>query len=112
MNETLAANSNIALYFAMAVFTIAMVSYAVDLAGFAPRAADPAEPEQARELVAAGGPGTAGRVDTAGGSPVDGPPGTDDLAAARRRPAAGIAIALTWLGTLVLASSVVMRGLS
>ena len=39
MNETLAANSNYALYFAMAVFTIAMVSYAVDLAGFAPRAA-------------------------------------------------------------------------
>ena len=57
MNETLAANSNIALYFAMAVFTIAMVSYAVDLAGFAPRPAEPAEPEQARELVAAGGRG-------------------------------------------------------
>ena len=111
MNETLAANSNIALYFAMAVFTIAMVSYAVDLAGFAPRAA---EPEEARELVAAGGSGTAGRPATAdpvGGRPVDGP-ATGDGATARRRPAAGIAIALTWLGTLVLASSVVMRGLS
>ena len=54
MNETLAANSNIALYFAMAVFTIAMVSYAVDLAGFAPRAPSPRSPRQARELVAAG----------------------------------------------------------
>ena len=57
MNETLAANSNIALYFAMAVFTIAMVSYAVDLAGFAPRPPRPPSPRQARELVAAGGPG-------------------------------------------------------
>ena len=115
MNETLAANSNIALYFAMAVFTIAMVSYAVDLAGFAPGAAEPAEPEEARELVAAGTPGTAGTVGrpgTVGGRPVDGPAGTDDGATARRRPAAGIAIALTWLGTLVLASSVLMRGLS
>ena len=84
MNETLAANSNIALYFAMAVFTIAMVSYAVDLAGFAPRAAEPAEPEEARELVAAGGPGTAGTVDGRSGrwhgrpvarrGPMTGPP--------------------------------------
>ena len=93
MNETLAANSNIALYFAMAVFTIAMVSYAVDLAGFAPRAAEPAEPEEARELVAAGRPGEAGMVDTAGGRPVDGLPGTDDLATARRRPARPICAA-------------------
>ena len=43
MNETLAANSNFALDFAMAVFTVAMVSYAVDLAGFAPRAAEAEE---------------------------------------------------------------------
>jgi cytochrome c-type biogenesis protein CcsB len=109
MNETLAANSNIALYFAMAVFTVAMVSYAVDLAGFAPRTAEAAEPEEARELVAAGRLGTAGTVDA---RPADGPPSTGDGAAPRRRPAAGIAIALTWLGTLVLASSVVLRGLS
>ena len=111
MNETLAANSNIALYFAMAVFTIAMVSYAVDLAGFAPRVAEPAEPEEARELVAAGRPGAAGAAGAVDGRPVDGTPAggpsaTGDGAAARRRPAAGIAIALTWLGTLVLASSV------
>jgi cytochrome c-type biogenesis protein CcsB len=53
MNATLAANSNIALYFAMAVFTLAMVSYAVDLAGFAPRASTPEE-APARELVGAG----------------------------------------------------------
>ena len=117
MNETLAANSNIALYFAMAVFTVAMVSYAVDLAGFAPRVAEPAEPEEARELVAAGRPGAAGAVGAVDGRPVDGTPtggpsATGDGAAARRRPAAGIAIALTWLGTLVLASSVLMRGLA
>ena len=90
MNETLAANSNIALYFAMAVFTIAMVSYAVDLAGFAPRARpSPRSPSEARELVAAGGPGTAGTTPAAGRSTA--PPGTDGGAAARRRPAAGIA---------------------
>ena len=59
MNETLAANSNYALYFAMAVYTIAMVSYAVDLAGFAPRAAT-AEEAPTRELVAAGAGGASG----------------------------------------------------
>ena len=114
MNETLAANSNIALYFPMAVFTVAMVSYAVDLAGFAPRRTEPAEPEEARELVTAGGPGTAGMVGsrTVDGVTAGGPPAADEGTAARRRPAAGIAIALTWLGTLVLASSVLLRGLS
>jgi cytochrome c-type biogenesis protein CcsB len=107
MNQTLAANSNYALYFAMAVFTIAMVSYAVDLAGFAPRAAKPEE-EPARELVPAGAGGASGEAghgpDAAGGPPAD--------VAPRRRSAAGIALALTWLGTLVLAASVVLRGLS
>jgi cytochrome c-type biogenesis protein CcsB len=110
MNETLAANSNYALYFAMAVFTIAMVSYAVDLAGFAPRASR-AEEVPARELVGAGAGratgGVSGGPDAAGGLPAGGA----DVAP-RRRPAAGIALALTWLGTLVLAASVVLRGLS
>src|SRR4051794_25944578 len=141
MNETLAANSNYALYFAMAVFTIAMVSYAVDLAGFAPRASR-AEEVPARELVGAGagratggvsgGPGAAGGRAAGGGgggprrgpparpAPAPAPPGARGPArpaggaavAPRRRPAAGIALALTWLGTLVLAASVVLRGLS
>jgi cytochrome c-type biogenesis protein CcsB len=107
MNQTLAANSNYALYFAMAVFTIAMVSYAVDLAGFAPRVAKAGE-APARELVPAGAGGVSGGVghgpDAAGGPPAE--------VAPRRRSAAGIALALTWLGTLVLAASVVLRGLS
>ncbi len=93
MNETLAANSNYALYFAMAVFTIAMVSYAVDLAGFAPRAAK-AEQTPARELVAAGAGGASGAVsvgpDAAGGPPADGEgvaPGAAPPRASRwRRP--------------------------
>jgi cytochrome c-type biogenesis protein CcsB len=110
MNETLAANSNYALYFAMAVYTIAMVSYAVDLAGFAPRAAR-AEEAPARELVATGAGGASGEVSgsphAGGGLPAD----RADVAP-RRRPAAGIALAMTWLGTLVLAASVVLRGLS
>ncbi len=115
MNETLAANSNYALYFAMAVFTIAMVSYAVDLAGFAPRAAKADEPTTeaapARELVGAGAGGASGGA-TGGSDPAGGLPAAGADVAPRRRPAAGIALSLTWLGTLVLAASVVLRGLS
>jgi cytochrome c-type biogenesis protein CcsB len=110
MNETLAANSNYALYFAMAVFTIAMVSYAVDLAGFAPRAAK-AEEVPARALVGAGAGGATHGV-SAGPDAADGLSARGADVASRRRPAAGIALALTWLGTLVLAASVVLRGLS
>jgi cytochrome c-type biogenesis protein CcsB len=115
MNETLAANSNYALYFAMAVFTVAMVSYAVDLAGFAPRAGT-AEESPARQLVGAGSGGAAvgprADVRVGDGRTADRPAGGGADDAPRRRPAAGIALALTWLGTLVLSASVVLRGLS
>ena len=77
----------------MAVFTIAMVSYAVDLAGFAPRPAEAPSPSEARELVAAGG-ARHGRHGRHGRRPPGRPPAarraTDDRAAAAaapRRPA-------------------------
>ena len=38
-NETLAQYANLAVYSAMAVFTIAMIAFAMDLAGAAPRVA-------------------------------------------------------------------------
>ena len=36
-NETLAQYANLGVYSAMAVFTIAMIAFAIDLAGAAPR---------------------------------------------------------------------------
>ena len=54
-NETLAGYANVSLYSAMAVFTIAMVSYAVYLAGLLP-ARDRTDRPADRELVGAGGP--------------------------------------------------------
>jgi cytochrome c-type biogenesis protein CcsB len=84
------------------------VSYAVDLAGFAPRGVR-GEETPARELVAAGAGGASGGV---GGGSASGLPADRADVTPRRRPAAGIALAMTWLGTLVLAASVVLRGLS
>jgi cytochrome c-type biogenesis protein CcsB len=101
-NETLAQYANLAVYSAMAVFTIAMVAFAIDLAGAAPRV--PAVAPDIREEPALVGAGSS--VGTPAAAPLDGP----DLP--RRRKAAGIAMMLTRLGGLLLIAAAAMRGLS
>ena len=121
-NETLAGYANLSLYSAMAVFTIAMLCYAMYLAGLLPardgrageqsaeRAGDAA---RERELVAAravsDGSGAGGTNPTVG-LPAAPLAGTDVPVQARK--AAGIASALTWLGGFLLVGSVAMRGLA
>jgi cytochrome c-type biogenesis protein CcsB len=121
-NETLAGYANLSLYSAMAVFTIAMLCYAMYLAGLLPardgRAAEQsaeraADPARERELVAAGAVSDglgAGGADTTVGMPAA-PPADSDVPL-RARKAAGIASTLTWLGGFLLVGSVAMRGLA
>jgi cytochrome c-type biogenesis protein CcsB len=116
-NETLAQYANLAVYSAMAVLTLAMIAFAMDLAGAAPRVLAPApltekEPALARAVApadanAAGGiPAHAPATDSVAGDLGDdpGPP--------RTRKAAGIAMMLTRLGGLLLIAAAAMRGLS
>ncbi len=109
-NETLAGYANVSLYSAMAVYTIAMLSYAVYLAGLLP-ARDRTDRPADRELVGAGGP--SGEVD-APSTPAATRPGRPDEAdvPARAKAAAGIGGTTTWLGGLLLLASVVLRGVS
>jgi cytochrome c-type biogenesis protein CcsB len=123
-NEALAQYANLSLYSAMAVFTLAMVGYALYLAGLVPhrdRAAAAVRGQQgAREeaLVGAGVPG--GPVDVRAGA--QGATVAPDLTTsavderepvpARARKAAGIAGTLTWLGGFLLVVSAVLRGAS
>jgi cytochrome c-type biogenesis protein CcsB len=107
-NETLAQYSNLSLYSAMAVLTIAMVCYAVYLAGLIPARDRAAARSGVREdaLVSAGG---AAGTDVAG-MPDSTAPG--DTVPLRARKAAGIAGSLTWLGGFLLLGAVAMRGLA
>ena len=125
-NEALATYANYALYSAVGVLTLAMIAYAVYLAGAVPAAereaalADEDEAATARaqaraERVAAltGGGGTttvaraeAPEVDAASDTPS--PQGDPEKA----RKGAGIGGALAWLGTGLLVVSVLLRGLS
>ena len=99
-NVTLAAYSNLAVYSSIVVLTLAMIAFAMDLAGAVPRTA--ARPEGARLLVGAGAPAASGNVP----APAAGAP------AVHRRKAAGVAMALTWLGGLLVLGGVTLRGLS
>ena len=122
-NETLAQYANLAVYSAMVVFTIAMIGFALDLAGALPRlAADPPatthEPALAGVEPAAGASAQAPSYASAdspsyasGGSVAAGVPGGDDEVP-RSRKAAGIAMMLTLLGGLLLIAAAAMRGLS
>ncbi len=102
-NQTLAQYANLAVYSAMAVFTIAMIAFALDLAGAVPRVSLAApETQKKRALV-----GADSFVDVlASANP------NDDRDRPRTRKAAGIAMMLTRLGGLLLISAVAMRGLS
>ncbi|MGV1007932.1 MAG: c-type cytochrome biogenesis protein CcsB [Dermatophilaceae bacterium] len=109
--------SNLALYSAMAVYTIAMLLFASYLAALGPApastqadaSADVTLEAPARALVAV--PGSAD-VSTPG--PPPGPPAAapDEQPSARARRLGGIAMSMTWLATLLLAASVVQRGVS
>jgi cytochrome c-type biogenesis protein CcsB len=124
-NETLAQYANLALYSAMAVLTLAMLGYALYLAGLVPqrdRRAAEATRTRDEELVGAGATGAA----TTGAGMPQGPvagtaSGSDPGSAAdapadevplRARKAAGIAGTLTWLTGFLLVASVVLRGAS
>jgi cytochrome c-type biogenesis protein CcsB len=115
-NETLAQYANLAVYSAMAVFTLAMIAFAMDLAGAAPRAwvqAPGADREPA--LAGAASPVSIPVVAVADATVADatlaggqgGDPGSP-----RTRKAAGIAMMLTRLGGLLLIAAATMRGLS
>jgi cytochrome c-type biogenesis protein CcsB len=103
-NETLAQYANVSLYSAMAVFTIAMVCYALYLAGLVPARDRGAVREEA--LVGAG----SARATDEPGMPVT-RPGDEDVPL-RARKAAGIAGTMTWLGGFLLIGAVAMRGLA
>ena len=102
-NETLAQYANLGVYSAMAVFTIAMIAFAIDLAGAAPKALV-AAPELLKEPARVG----VGHSGAPPASPVAG--GLPDLT--RKRKAAGVAMMLTRLGGLLLIAAAAMRGLS
>ncbi len=110
-NETLALYANYALYSAMAVFTIAMVAFATDLAGSRPPATASAGSRQG-ELVGSGGPlpGPSSPVPSWERAGADN--GDQAAAPARRRVSAGIAMSLSWLGLLLLLLGDTLRGWS
>ena len=101
-NETLAQYANLGVYSAMAVFTIAMIAFAIDLAGSAPAVTALAEAREVPALVGAE------HSDGAPGHPAAG----DEPDRQRSRKAAGVAMMLTRLGGLLLIAAAAMRGLS
>jgi cytochrome c-type biogenesis protein CcsB len=101
--------SNLALYSAMAVFTVSMLLFAAYLAALGPVASERKSTRRTRELVGAGSGGT-GSGDPAS-APDDSRTGSEEPSA-RARKTASIALSLAWLGTLLLIASVGMRGLA
>ena len=111
--------SNLALYSAMAVFTVSMLLFAAYLAALGPVAAERGTKRRSRQLVAS-------RSAAAGASsPTDAPPPTDaplpgapspdalsEPPSPRAARTGSIALSLAWLGTLLLIASVAMRGLA
>ncbi|HOA02809.1 MAG: c-type cytochrome biogenesis protein CcsB [Actinomycetales bacterium] len=122
----LASAANLALYSAMAVFTIAMLLYTAYLAALGPVSRAGQAGERAKELVAVGADATGASSGSGGsGGVVGGADGAaaavdaddaDDAAVAgpslRARKLAGSAYGMTCLATLVLVGSVVLRGLA
>ena len=114
-NESLAQYANLGVYSAMAVFTLAMIAFAVDLAGAAPPLSTAArDTHNEPALIGADSAGdahssanvpvSAGRAEGFGRSEKPTPP--------RSRKAAGVAMMLTRLGGLLLIAAAAMRGLS
>jgi cytochrome c-type biogenesis protein CcsB len=102
-NQTLAQYANLGVYSAMAVFTLAMIAFAVDLAGAAPKVLAAASETQKESALVGGGRSADARVSAVPGDVADLP---------RTRKAAGVAMMLTRLGGLLLIAAAAMRGLS
>ncbi len=107
-STTLADWSNLALYSAMVVYTVAMVLFAVYLAALGP--AEQTSTEAERELVGVGaGAAASSSTRTAASQHERGDAVGPSL---RARKFAGMAVSTTWLATAILVGSVVLRGLS
>lgn len=104
-SATLAEWSNLALYSAMVVFTVAMLLYAAYLAALGPAQREVRAPDKA--LVGAGGP-----APTAAGASDRRIAGDPAAPSVRARKLAGMALSTTWLATAILLGSVLLRGLS
>ena len=102
-NQTLAQYANLAVYSAMAVFTLAMIAFALDLASSVPRVSLAVSETQKKPVRGGADSGVDVLVSPAPGGDPERP---------RRRQAAGIAMMLTRLGGLLLIAAVAMRGLS
>ncbi len=102
-NETLSLYANLSVYSAMVVFTIAMVAFAIDLAGAAPRGDVAALAMQHEPALVGSGPSVGAPATSVAGVVPQGP---------RQRKAAGVAMMLTRLGGLLLIAAAAMRGLS
>ncbi len=110
-DQTLAQLSNLAIYSAMVVLTLAMLADAVYLARLVPARESAKETSRERELVAAGGaPETEVRHPASGAVDTAAPAGRDTEPLAARR-AAGIGWTLTLLGTVLVVAGVGLRAL-
>jgi len=109
-NETLAQYSNLSLYSAMAVFTVAMVCFALYLAGLVPARDRETVRQEALVGGAEGAPAGLPSADDEAGMPAA--RRGDEEVPLRARKAAGIAGTMTWLGGFLLLAAVAMRGLS
>jgi len=109
-DQTLAQLSNLAIYSAMAVLTLAMIADAVYLSRLVPAREAAREAERERELVGAGGAVEPGAVGLASEQPETTPTGRDAEPLAARK-AAGVGWALTLLGTALVVAGVVLRAL-
>jgi cytochrome c-type biogenesis protein CcsB len=106
-DQNLAQLSNLAIYSAMVVLTLAMLADAVYLARLVPAREAAREATPDRELVAAGG-----GVETETGATASAPlPAGRDAEPRAARKAAGIGWSLTVLGTVLVVAGVVLRAL-
>ncbi len=105
VNVAFAELSRDLVYAAMAVYTIAMFTFAVSFAASKGRDLVPATSEGAASTAGEGSVAVATKTEVTVGGPDDGslPPG---------RRSANIAMSITWLGTLLLAGGLLFRGLS
>ncbi|NKX53440.1 c-type cytochrome biogenesis protein CcsB [Arthrobacter mobilis] len=112
IDETLGQYSELFILLAAMTFTVALIAFCWDLAT-ASRTLQAVEDRLARQQVPAEAAVGAGR--TGGGGAAEGAVETADESleyAGQRRPAARIGVALSALGTLILAAGVISRGLA
>ena len=113
VDQTLAETSNLLVYSAMTVYTGAFIAFAVDLSSRGKQAAARrAAVRSAAEAKVPVGAGAGGADQSSSGSVATTNERDADADTHVRRPAAGIAMALTWLAFLLHAGGVLTRGLS